>query len=243
MGLNDMFRREKADAASARGALDAARGGQADSDAITTLIQRVLSLGLDGRGFFKGAAAIADSALRRAHGDTEKAIHALARGGRWTAAGGGFVTSLGGFVMMPVAIPANLFEFYVLATRTVGAIATLRGYDVTDPTIRTAVLLTLVGSKSHEILERAGIHTGVGALNGLSGSLVPRSAEMMIQKAVGFSLLRKIGEKSLTGFGRAVPLLGGGIGGVVDGVMLSRIAHHARAEFPACAPERDWGVR
>ncbi len=43
---------------------------------------------------------------------------------------GGFVTGLGGFVTMPVALPVNIAEFYVQATRMVGAIATLRGYDV-----------------------------------------------------------------------------------------------------------------
>jgi hypothetical protein len=40
---------------------------------------------------------------------------------------------------MPVALPANVAEFYLIATRMVAAIADVRGYDVTDPQIRTAV--------------------------------------------------------------------------------------------------------
>ena len=67
---------------------------------------------------------------------------------------GGFVTSVGGFVTMPVALPVNVVEFYVQATRMVAAIATLRGYDVNDPRVRTAVLLTLVGSDADEVLAR-----------------------------------------------------------------------------------------
>ena len=76
---------------------------------------------------------------------------------------------------MPIALPANVLEFYVQATRMVGAIATLRGYDVQDPRIRTAVLLTLVGSKSDDVLKKAGMATGGGRVTSLAlGTSRPR---------------------------------------------------------------------
>ena len=37
---------------------------------------------------------------------------------------------------MPVAVPVNVAEFYVQATRMVGGIATLRGYDLAEPEVR-----------------------------------------------------------------------------------------------------------
>lgn len=248
MGLFDIFRRKdaKVDINVTRTALDEARDPGGNSDAITSVIQRILSIGLDGRGVFKGAQSLAADALKKADGDVERAVDSLARTGIRTAAGGGFLTSIGGFVTMPVAIPANVFEFYVLATRTVGAIATLRGYDVKDPMIRTAVLLTLVGSKSTDILNKAGVTMGSGALAGLATRGLPRAAVMMINKAVGFRVLRSVGEKTLARFGRAVPVLGGGVGAVVDGAMMSKIAQQARQEFPkfvADQTNRDWGVR
>nr|NLI51589.1 EcsC family protein [Propionibacterium sp.] len=243
MGLFDIFRRQ--DIATARSALQEAHDPQGKTDAITATIQRILALGLDGKAFLKGAHTVADDALRAADGDTERAIDALARGGVRLAAGGGFVTGLGGFVTMPVALPANLLGFYVVATRTVGAIAKLRGYDIDDPTIRSAILLALVGARSTDILNKAGISIGTNALGGLASSRLPAAALMMINKAVGFRLLRSIGAKTFARFGRAVPLIGGIVGAVVDGAMLSRIAEHARVEFPTSTAEarRAWGVR
>jgi len=248
MALFDLFPRRKdarADVSATRSALQQARDPQGRTDAVTALIQRILALGLDGRGFFKGAARLAEDALAAHHGDAERAIDALARGGIRTAAGGGFVTSLGGFVTMPVAIPVNVLEFYVLATRTAGAIAKLRGYDIADPTIRTAILLTLVGSKPDDILNKAGITLGSSTLGALASRGLPDAAVMVLNKAVGFRLLASVGATTLARFGRAVPLLGGVVGALADGALLSRIAREARREFPAVPAERhrDWGVR
>ena len=248
MALFDIFRPQglgSSDVASARTALQEARGAEGSTDAMTATIQRILALGLDGRGFYKGAAAVADRALASSGGDVEAAIGSLSRGGVRAAAGGGFVTSLGGFVTMPVAIPVNVLEFYITATRTVGAIAKLRGYDITDPTVRTAVLLTLAGSKSTDILSKAGVTMGGGVLGGLAKRRLPEAAVMMINKAVGFRLLRALGQKTLARFGRAVPLLGGAVGAFADGAMMSEIAQQAREEFPRYVSEkpRDWGVR
>ena len=235
----------KRDVEATKSAIQQAREPGTRSDAITGAIQRILGIGLDGRGPYKGAAAVAEAALINHQGDPERAISALARGGIVTAAGAGFVTGLGGFVTMPVAIPANVLEFYITATRTVGAIAKLRGYDVTDPAVRTAVLLTLVGAKSTDILNLAGVTLGTGALGGLAQRGLPSAAVMVINKAVGFRLLKKLGEQWLERFGRGVPVIGGAVGATVDGVLLSRIAQEARTQFPpVVAPVvRDWGVR
>lgn len=246
MGLFDFLRPKgmsPADVSTTRTALQEARDPQGRTDAITATIQRILNLGIDGKGLYKGADAVAEAALKASGGDAERAIDSLARGGVRAAAGGGFVTSLGGFVTMPVAIPVNIFEFYVTATRTVAAIARLRGYDLADPSIRTAILLTLVGARSTDILNRAGVVVSGNVLGGLAERGLPKAATMMINKAVGFRLLRTIGEKSLARFGRAVPLLGGAVGAVVDGAMLSKIAKHARSEFPRTERAHDWGVR
>ena len=42
----------------------------------------------------------------------------------------------------------------------VGAIAIVRGYDVRQPEMRTAVLLTIVASRSDEVLNKEGIGAG-----------------------------------------------------------------------------------
>ena len=145
---------------------------------------------------------------------------------------GGFVTGLGGFVTMPVALPVNIAEFYVQATRMVGAIATLRGYDVQEPQVRTAVLLTLVGAKADEVLAKAG-WPRAAALTRLALGKLPPAALMVVNKAVGFRLMRGVFERVFSRLGRGVPFLGGVIGAVVDGWMMRRIAEQALVEFPA----------
>jgi hypothetical protein len=239
MGLFDLLRPNRAGTAATRSALEEARDPRSDSQgAVTGLIQRILDIGLDGRGPYGSATEVARKALSAENGDVERAIARIVRTHAATAAGGGFVTGLGGFVTMPVALPANLFEFYVTATRMAGAIAVLRGYDLTSTEIRTAVLLTLVGSKSHDILTRAGVAVALpsGRLAGLALSRLPASAVMVINKAVGFRLLRGLVEKSVARLGRAIPVVGGVIGAGLDAWMMRRIADHARRELPRTQP-------
>ena len=54
----------------------------------------------------------------------------------------------------------------------------------------------------------------------------------IVNKAIGFRLLRGVGEKAFAKLGRGVPLLGGFVGGGVDVWMMKRIADHAMGEFP-----------
>ena len=65
------------------------------------------------------------------------------------------------------------------------------------------------------------------ALKGL-----PPAALMMVNKAVGFRLLRGVSEKMLARFGRGVPFAGGLVGGGIDGFMMKKIADQAMKEFP-----------
>ena len=144
----------------------------------------------------------------------EEAIERLVRDHVALGAVGGFVTGVGGYVTLPVALPVNLAEFYVVATRMVGAIAIVRGYDVRQPEVRTAVLLTLVASRSDEVLAKEGI--GAGKLPRIGLRRMPPGALMLVNKAIFFRLLRRVNERLFSRLGRGVPFLGGGIGAVLD---------------------------
>jgi hypothetical protein len=202
-----------------------------DEGIVGRLVQVLLDAGIDGLGPLKSARELADLArrdTRTPEGATKKIVRShVVKGGV-----GGFVTSVGGFVTMPVALPANVVEFYVGATRMVAAIATLRGYDVNDPRVRTAVLLTLVGSDADEVLAKAGLTGGTGKMVGLVGQQLPPAALLILNKAIGFRLLRGFGEKAFARLGRGIPLAGGVVGGGIDVWMMKRIADHALEEFP-----------
>lgn len=202
-----------------------------DDGIVGRLLQVLLDAGIDGLGPLKSARELAELAqhdTRTPEGAVKKIIRShVVKGGV-----GGFVTSVGGFVTMPVALPANVVEFYVGATRMVAAIATLRGYDLNEPQVRTAVLLTLVGSDADEVLAKAGLTGGGGKVVGLVGQQLPPAALLILNKAIAFRLLRGFGEKAFARLGRAIPLAGGVVGGGIDVWMMKRIADHALQEFP-----------
>lgn len=213
-------------------ALTQAETATPENGITSRLVRTVTDLGIDGRGPFRSAAVVAATSLERAHGDVERAVRAVTASATRGGAAGGVVTGVGGFATMPVALPANLLEFYVQATRMVAAVATLRGYDVSQQQIRTAVVLTLVGSDADEVLRRAGISTGTGRVTALALRRLPASSLMMVNKAIGFRLLRGVAERFLTRLGRLVPVAGGVAGGVLDAWMMRRIAANARRQFP-----------
>lgn len=236
MGLIDLFKPSGEEVKETKSALEAANDPMVDdgaaSQAINKVVTMLLDVGLDGRGPIRSAAQVA-SAAKKDQGSREEAINAIARGTMLRGGIGGFVTGLGGFVTMPIALPANVLEFYVQATRMVGAIAILRGYDIKEPRIRTAVLLTLVGSKSEEVLKKAGMATGGGRIAAIALRNVPPAALMVVNKAIGFRVLRGVGTKVFGRFGRGIPIAGGFVGGGIDAYMMKKIADHAMKEFPA----------
>ncbi|MGB2701449.1 MAG: EcsC family protein [Candidatus Phosphoribacter baldrii] len=221
-----------------RGALEQAASGQQEgglAGMATDLVEKLLDVGIDGRGPFNSAHEVAVAARDGVRSD-DAAIKAIIRKHVRAGAVGGFVTGLGGFVTMPVALPANVAEFYLVATRMVAAIADVRGYDLSQPQIRTAVLLTLVGADAEDLLKKAavipGVSLGTGRLTSLAAGRLPAPALMVVNKAVGFRLVAQAGRSVLSRFGKAVPVIGGAIGAGVDGFLLNRIAESAKREFP-----------
>lgn len=232
MGLIDILKPGRSETRKTRSALEAASDPDPDPGAIDRLVEMLVDTGLDGRGPLSSAREVAEEALAKVDGDPEQAIARLARTTVVTGSIGGFVTGLGGFVTMPVSLPVNVAEFYLQAVRMVGGIATLRGYDVDEPRVRTAVLLTLVGSDSDEVLQKAGMATAGSRLTSYALKGLPPAALMVVNKAVGFRLMRGVSEKLLSRFGRGIPVAGGLVGGGIDGYMMKKIADHAMKEFP-----------
>ena len=95
------------------------------------------------------------------------------------------------------------------------------------------MLLTLVGSNAEDVLKKAGMSTGAGRVANIALRNMPPAALMVVNKAIGFRLLRGVGEKALSRLGRGVPVVGGFIGAGVDGFMMRKIADQAKKEFPA----------
>lgn len=116
----------------------------------------LLRQGIVGVGPYRGAVEVAEEHLRDAR-DPEDAVRRLIRTHVRLAATSGFATSFGGFAAMPVTLPAGVTGLYVLGTRLSASIAHIRGYDVDSEEVRSAVMVTLLGSAGAEEIGRAHV--------------------------------------------------------------------------------------
>ncbi|MEQ4207136.1 EcsC family protein [Actinopolymorpha sp. B17G11] len=204
--------------------------------AVDAAVRHLLRAGIDGGGRLASADRAAERALR-AHPDAEDAIDRIVATHTRLAAAGGFATGIGGFVTLPVALPANVLGFYLIATRMVAAIAAVRGHDVKEDAVRTSVLLALTGSDASKVVKHAGI--GVNGVAAYALRSVSPAALMVVNKGVAFRLFVQLGRHGLSRFGRAIPVVGGFVGAAFDALLIRRIAHQAREHFPPRAGSED----
>jgi hypothetical protein len=164
------------------------------------------------------------------HDSIDKAIDSLIGWQNAKSATSGFITGLGGLITLPVAIPANIASVTYVQIRMVAAIAQMRGYDLKDDQVKTFVYVCLTGQSASDILKQSGIKVGTTvatqAIKKIPGEIIKS-----INKAVGFRLVTKFGQKGVINLGKAVPLVGGLIGGTVDGVGTNIIGKTAKKVF------------
>lgn len=202
------------------------------------LVEQLLKVGINGFGPFKSAADSAEEALRDR--TPEQAVHALIRNHCAIAGAQGFVTNMGGFVTLPVAIPANIGASYLVQTHLAGAIAVVHGQDLDSEQVKSAVLLCLVGNAGAEAIKRVGVTVGSKATMTLINR-IPITVLRQINKKVGFMLVAKHGTKrAVVTLAKGVPLVGGFIGGTVDTIATRTVGAYANNAF---GPQGDEGGR
>ena len=162
---------------------------------------------------------------------------------RWQitkAATSGFLSGLGGLITLPIAVPANLGVVIVVQLRMIAAIAIMGGYDVSNDRVKTLAYACLVGNGAKQLVREAGISVGEKlALSGISR--IPGAVLTKVNQAVGFRLLTKFGEKGVVNLGRAIPLVGGLIGGTIEGVSTNAVGNVAREIFIETDPDPEPG--
>lgn len=142
----------------------------------------------------------------------------------------GFITGLGGIITLPVAVPSALGASWLIQARMSGAIAVIYGHSLQEDRVRTFVLLSLLGDAGKEVLKQAGIKVGTKiAQNAIKR--IPGKVLIEINKKVGFRLLTKAGEKGVVNLTKAVPVVGGVVGGAFDALTCRIVGHAAQRIF------------
>ena len=163
-------------------------------------------------------------------GSVRDQVNRLIRWQNTKAGTTGFITGLGGIITMPVSIPANIAVVLFVQVRMIAAIAHMGGHDISDDRVKTLVYACLAGDAAREILRDMGIVVGTKLTTALI-SKISGKALTAVNQRVGFRLLTKFGEKGVINIGKAVPLVGGIIGGTVDAVSTNIVGNVARDTF------------
>jgi uncharacterized protein (DUF697 family) len=140
----------------------------------------------------------------------------------------GFLTGFGGAFTLPVAIPSALAASWVIQARMAGAIAHVYGHDLASARTRSTVLMSLAGDVAKQAMDELGIPFTGPRLTQRAVRQVPGRALVEINKRIGLRLLARAGERSISGFSRFVPIVGGVVGGTLDAVVCRMVGRTAR---------------
>lgn len=188
------------------------------------------SQAVNGFGILGSAQSLADEYMKNNKNKID-AANSLIRWQNTKAATGGFATNLGGLITLPVAIPANLSSSLFIQLRMIAGIAHIGGHDVHDDRIKTLCFVCLTGNGVNEVLKNAGVNFGTKFTTKAIEKYITGQMIKTINRLVGFRLVTKAGTTGIINITKLVPLVGGVIGGVFDGVTTNIIGNKARDMF------------
>lgn len=192
---------------------------------LDTLYPKVLD-GLPALGTPQELAA----SVRQSGGSPEEQVERLVRRHIALSSATGFVTGLGGWLTLPITLPADLVGVATLQLHMAASVAALAGHDPTLPVNRERVMSCLVGATpadeardvSQETIDRTALKVAERGLN-----FVLSNAGQMLswgtQKVVEGQIKRKLI--------RGIPVIGGVIGAVSDGFVTVQVGRAARDTF------------
>ena len=164
------------------------------------------------------------------HRTTEEACRAMLKNQIAKCTTSGVVTGFGGFITMPVAIPANVGSVIYVQMRMIACVAYMADYELDSDQTQTFIYSCLAGVAVNGLLKQAGIKIGVKFTNGLIKK-IPGKVLTKINQKVGFRFITKFGTKGIVNLGKLLPGVGAIVGGGLDLVETKIIAERAYKWF------------
>ena len=164
------------------------------------------------------------------HRTTEEACRAMLKNQIAKCTTSGVVTGFGGFITMPVAIPANVGSVIYVQMRMIACVAYMADYELDSDQTQTFIYACLAGVAVNGLLKQAGIKFGVKFTNGLIKK-IPGKVLTKINQKVGFRFITKFGTKGIVNLGKLLPGVGAIVGGGLDLVETKIIAERAYKWF------------
>ena len=205
--------------------------GSAAPQFTANAVRRALDAAIGGIGPVPGAAQVAERIHNDQHGDEIATIKELIDVHVRMAAAQGLLTNLGGLVTATLAIPANITGLAFLQIRLIASIMHLRGYDLYDARVQTAVLSALLGeSKILELLRAARVPTTPMAI-ATAPVGDPQLSLVMANEVAAELVTRVAGKRLATTIARRTPLVGGFFGASTDAYWTWQAGRYADREF------------
>lgn len=199
------------------------------------LFHQLLDLAIVGRGKLPGIKKSASRVLER-HKEPEQAITRLIAEHVAMAGGQGFATNWGGFFVAIATIPANIVAATFVQARMVAGIAHLRGYELADPRVRTAIAMVMLGPRYNSTLLRRGLLPS-SPVAVATAPVFDAELDKEVCRALLERVMNQVSGKRLGVFlGKRIPFVGGGVGAAVDGWSTHAISRHALGELPSRRP-------
>ncbi|MDN4172097.1 EcsC family protein [Nocardioides sp. SOB77] len=197
----------------------------------TSFVREALHRAINGVGPLPPAAAAAEKQLAEQRGNVDRAVHEVIENHVRYAGASGFTTNVGGLVTAAVTIPANITGQALIQCRMIAGIAHLRGYDLDDPRVRNAVLVTLLGEdKVDELVKKRKLPAPPMAL--ATAPAHDPDLDAVVSAEVASELITKVaGKRIATTVGRRVPVVGGLVGMGADGYATWRVGRYADREL------------
>ncbi|RRD46201.1 EcsC family protein [Tessaracoccus sp. OH4464_COT-324] len=201
------------------------------------IFHQILELAIVGNGTLSGAKELANEQLKK-HDDPERAVDVIVSQHLALAGGQGFATNWGGFLLSLVTIPANVAASAFVQARMVAAIAHLRGYELADPRVRTAILMCMLGPSASSALVAKSVLPStplvVATAPVFDSKLDGAVSRILLERAMNF-----VGGKRLGVFvAKKIPFVGGGVGAAVDAWTTHQVAKHTLTALPNRRPKR-----
>jgi hypothetical protein len=132
------------------------------------------------------------------------------------ASGVGAICNLGGFITLPVTMPAELYWCFKIQAQMVLGIACLYGWNIHDEDMATDILLVMVGNAAINVIGKAGARIGQDLAKKAVSNFITREMMKKINRILSRRIITKAGQKSLTSFAKLAPVVAVPIGAGID---------------------------
>jgi uncharacterized protein (DUF697 family) len=194
-------------------------------------VHHTLARAIAGVGPLPPAAQAAEKQLEEQGGDVDRGIGEVIENHAGLAAAQGFVTNLGGLITMAATVPVNVSGLALLQSRMVAGIAHLRGYDLDDPRVRNAVLLTMLGPDAVKQLVKKQVIPGPPMVIATAPAYDASLDAVIAGEVTSALLTRVVGKRAAKTVARRIPVAGGFYGAGSDAYTTWQVGRYARKEL------------